>query len=129
MKTTWCGDVDDNDDELFLWYGSMTKGVYPCFQLGLLSEILTITNLRHAASRTWTWQNLSSGFVVWSCAVATVYHGESAYSTKRFHPVEQQEEFVGAMLLRLSRTNRFSYILYQGLDSILRFVVNLAFLS
>ena len=74
-------------------------------------------------------QNLSSGFVEWSCAVATVYHDGSAYSTKRFQPVEQQEELVGAMLLRLSRTNGFSYILCQGLDSILRFVVNLAFLS
>ena len=41
-------------DELFLWYGWPTKGVKPYFQPGPLSEILTIANLRHAASRTWT---------------------------------------------------------------------------
>ena len=42
------------DDELFLWYGWPTKGVKPYFQPGPLSEILTIANLRHAASRIWT---------------------------------------------------------------------------
>ena len=41
-------------DELFLWYGWPKKGVYPYFQLGPLSEILTIANMRHAASRIWT---------------------------------------------------------------------------
>ena len=41
-------------DELFLWYGWPTKGVKPYFQPGPLSEILTIANLRHAASRIWT---------------------------------------------------------------------------
>ena len=46
--------LNDDDDELFLWYGWPTKGVQPYFQLGLLSEILTIANLRHAASRIWT---------------------------------------------------------------------------
>ena len=33
---------------------------------------------------------------------------EGVYLTKRFHPVHQQEELVGAMLLRSSRTNGFS---------------------
>ena len=39
------------------------------FQLGPLSEVLTIANLRHAASRIWTCAKLSSGFDEWSCAV------------------------------------------------------------
>ena len=54
VKTSLCDDDDDDDDadgELSLWYGWPTKGVYPYFQPGSLSEILTITNLRHAASR------------------------------------------------------------------------------
>ena len=34
-----------NDDELFLWYGWPTKGIYSYFQLGLLSEILNIASL------------------------------------------------------------------------------------
>ena len=42
-----------NDDELLLWYGWPTKGVKPYFLPGPLSEILTIANLRHAASRIW----------------------------------------------------------------------------
>ena len=52
-----------------------------------------------------------------------------AYLTKRFQSVHQQEEVVGAMLLRSSRTNGSSYILCQGLDSLLRFIVTLAFYS
>ena len=46
--------VIDDDDEFFLWYGWPTKGVSPYFQPGPLSEILTIANLQHAASRVWT---------------------------------------------------------------------------
>ena len=46
-------DDDDDDDELFLSYGWPTKGVQSYFQLELLSEILTISNLRHAESRIW----------------------------------------------------------------------------
>ena len=45
---------DDDDDELFLWYGWPTKGVKPYFLPGPLPEILTIANLRRATSRTWT---------------------------------------------------------------------------
>ena len=38
-------DDDDNDDKLFLHNGSLAKeDVRPCFQLGLLSEILTVAN-------------------------------------------------------------------------------------
>ena len=44
-------DVDDGDDELFLHIDWPVKGVEPYFQLGPFSEILTIANLRHAASR------------------------------------------------------------------------------
>ena len=33
--------------------------------------------------------------------------GEGARLTKRFQPAHQQEELVGVMQLRLSRTNRF----------------------
>ena len=43
-----------NDDELFLSYGWLMKGVEPYFQPGPLSEILTIANLRHSTSRIWT---------------------------------------------------------------------------
>ena len=62
-------DDDDGDDELFLWYGWPMKGIYPYFQPGPLSEILTIANLGHAASMIWTcaepelrlcWMNLCS---------------------------------------------------------------------
>ena len=44
---------DNDDDELFLWYGWQTKGVSPYFQPEPFAETLTITNLRHAASRIW----------------------------------------------------------------------------
>ena len=49
----WDPHDDDDDDELFLWYGWPTKGVYALFQPGPLSEILTIANLQHLASRVW----------------------------------------------------------------------------
>ena len=39
---------------VFFWYGWPTKDVYPFFQPGPLSEILTISNLQHAVSRIWT---------------------------------------------------------------------------
>ena len=39
--------------------------------------------------------------------------GDGAYLTKRFQSVHQQKELVGAMLLRLSRTNGSSSILCQ----------------
>ena len=42
---------DDDHDKLFLWYGRPTKGVWAYFQREPLSEILTVANLRHAASR------------------------------------------------------------------------------
>ena len=38
---------------IVLLYGWPTKGAEPYFQPGSLSEILTIANLRHAASRIW----------------------------------------------------------------------------
>ena len=43
--------------------------------------------------------------------------------------MNQLEELVGAMLLRLSRTNGSSSVLCQGPDSILKFVVALTFHS
>ena len=51
-------DDDDDDDELLLWYGWPTRGVWPYFQPGPMSEIFTIANLRHAKQglnlrRTW----------------------------------------------------------------------------
>ena len=49
--------VDDDDDdnyEYFLWYFWETKGIKPYLQLGTLSEILIIVNLRQTASRIWT---------------------------------------------------------------------------
>ena len=61
--------IDEDEDELFLWYGWLTKGVQPYFQLVPLSEILTIMNLWHVASRVSTcaepefrlsWMNLWS---------------------------------------------------------------------
>ena len=50
LPAQWEGD-DDDGDELFLWYGLPTKGVQPYFQPAPLPEILTIANLRQAASR------------------------------------------------------------------------------
>ena len=47
-------DDDDDDDELFFGYGWPTKGVYTLFPAWTIVEILTIANLRHAASRVWT---------------------------------------------------------------------------
>ena len=47
-------DDDDNDKELFLWYGWLTKSVWLYFQSGPLLDILTIANLWHAANRIWT---------------------------------------------------------------------------
>ena len=44
----------DNWEWIVLWYGWPTKVVSPYFQPGPLSKILTIANLRHAASRIWT---------------------------------------------------------------------------
>ena len=57
------------------------------------------------------------------------WHGEGAYLTKRLHPMHQNGELVGTMLLRSSRTNRSSQVLCQGLDLILKSVVTLAFHS
>ena len=42
------------EDELFLWYGWPTKGIESYFQPEPLSDILTITNIWHTASRIWT---------------------------------------------------------------------------
>ena len=61
--------IDDDDDELFLWYGWPTKGVSPYFQPGPLAEILTIANLRHTQAGFEPVQNLSLGLVKWNCAV------------------------------------------------------------
>ena len=44
-------DHDYDDDELLLWYGRPTTGLYSYFQPAPFSEILTIANLRHAESR------------------------------------------------------------------------------
>ena len=41
---------------MFLWYGWPTKSVKLYFQPGPLPEIQTIANLRHAASRVWTYE-------------------------------------------------------------------------
>ena len=35
---------------VILWYGWPTKGVYPYFQWGLLSQILTIANIQQIAN-------------------------------------------------------------------------------
>ena len=51
---------------------------------------------------------------------------EGAYQTKTSQPAHQQKQLVGVKALYLSRTNESSYILCQGLDSILRFVVTWA---
>ena len=34
--------LSSDDDELFLWYGGLAKGVQSYFQLGKLSQILAI---------------------------------------------------------------------------------------
>ena len=46
--------INDNDDAvLFLRNGWLMEGILTYFQPGPLSEILTILNLRNAASRIW----------------------------------------------------------------------------
>ena len=57
------------------------------------------------------------------------WRSEGAYLTKRFIKVHQQEQLVRAMLLRSIRTNRSYSVLSQELDSILKFLVTLAFPS
>ena len=46
-------DDDDDDDELFCGMDDRRKAFETHLQPGLLWEILTITNLQHAASRSW----------------------------------------------------------------------------
>ena len=46
--------LSSDDDELFLWYGGLVKGVQSYFQLGKLSQILAITNFEHVARKIWT---------------------------------------------------------------------------
>ena len=46
------GESYGDDDELFLWYGWLTKGIQSYFMLGPL--ILTIANLQLLVSRVWT---------------------------------------------------------------------------
>ena len=103
VKTSLCDDDDDDDDdddadgELSLWYGWPTKGVYPYFQPGSLSEILTITNLRHAASRVWICAEPEFRLEVenevlsseWSCAVViTTTPRRHITTTLRWHVKE-----------------------------------------
>ena len=45
---------DDDYYELNFWYGWPMKDVKLYFQPGAVSEILIISNLWHATSRTWT---------------------------------------------------------------------------
>ena len=66
------GDGDDDDNELFLWYGWPTKGVKPYFQPGPLLEILTIANLRHAASRV-VKNSTRFKFVCFFCKCPSIY--------------------------------------------------------
>ena len=69
--------IPDDDKELFLRYGWPTKGIWPYFQLGPLSEILTIRNLNKLRAGFEPVQNLSLGFVEWCCAVVittTLWH-------------------------------------------------------
>ena len=72
-----------NTIELFLWYGWPRKDAKPYFQPGPLSEILTISNLRHAASRIWTcaqrefrlsWMKLCSSDNHCTTAYTTLHH-------------------------------------------------------
>ena len=63
--------TDDDDDELFLWYGWLMKSIELYFQLGPLSDILTILTIISAMLRAEfePVQNMSSGLVELSCAV------------------------------------------------------------
>ena len=44
-------DDDDDDEDLFVWNGQRTKSFKSYFQPRPLSEVLTIANLQHAASK------------------------------------------------------------------------------
>ena len=76
-------DVDD-DDEWFLCYGWLKKDFEPYFQPEPLSEIVTISNLRHTASRFWTCKEPDLGFVELSCAVVMTTPPWCQYSFQCF---------------------------------------------
>ena len=61
--------VDDDDCELLLWNGCLTKEIKPYFQLGPLSEILIIADLPHTASR------------IWTCAQSELCSSDNHYTT------------------------------------------------
>ena len=70
---------------MFLRYGWPTKDVYLYFQPAPLSEILTIANLWHAASRIWTsaetefrfpWMKLCISYNHYNGRHVTSYHNE-----------------------------------------------------
>ena len=55
--------TEDDDDELFLWYGLLTIGIqFYNFSRGLLSGILTIVNLQHVRSKILTCAEPESRF-------------------------------------------------------------------
>ena len=69
------GDDDDDDDELMNYICGMVdlrKTFTPYYQPRPLSEILTIANLRHPASRVWTYTDSAFRLVKWSCAVVII---------------------------------------------------------
>ena len=55
------------------------------------------------------------------------WHGEGAYLTRTFQPVHQQEELVGVIAATFDENKQI--LLRQGLDSVLKFAVTLAFPS
>ena len=61
MVKSYYWQTDAVDDELLLEIGWATRGVKSYFQVGLLTEILIIANLRQASSKIWfySWQELS----------------------------------------------------------------------
>ena len=76
----------DDDDELFLWYGWPAKGVKPYFQPGHCqrSSLSWISYTARAGLE--PAQNLSSGFVKWSCAVViTTTSRQHITTTPRRH--------------------------------------------
>ena len=64
-------DDDDDDDEFLLRNGWPTKGI-SLISSRDHSQIITISNLRHTASRFNLHKNLNSGFVEWSYIVVII---------------------------------------------------------
>ena len=110
---------DDDDDELFLWYGWSKNGISPYFQPEPLSEILTIVNIQHVVSRIWTCTEPELSFVEWSCAVVittTPQHSERLAVTLCFLASGESQQSLS--FVNLIGKSTLSCIIRETFDAI-----------